>query len=178
MQKQRHISRIRRELAKVDRNISDQINTIRNKIDVVDRGFSQAARRFKAAEKTYLECKRVLDEKKAMKALLSEHLAQILMHNEQEKAVRLENLMREFKIEEENSKVGGAAAGTESQASATSQAQTQVGGAKRPVAVKTATTRSPVLAKPTGQPQKKKGLYIMFHFLSRWTPPRPPKPDP
>eukprot|EP00466_Bigelowiella_natans_P009351 jgi/Bigna1/76057/fgenesh1_pg.38_\ len=129
LQKQKHIARIRGELAKVDRSVSDQINILRNKIDRADRGFSEAQRIFKSAEENcrtmllldgregggeyesrkpsttktnplsrYLKAKAKLEKATKMKQLLSQHLAQILIHVEEEKAARLENLLRDLNI--------------------------------------------------------------------------------
>uniref|UniRef100_A0A7S3YA42 RAB6-interacting golgin n=1 Tax=Lotharella globosa TaxID=91324 RepID=A0A7S3YA42_9EUKA len=98
MERQRHIARIRTELAKVDRNVTDQINILRNRIDSADRDYAVAKKAFDIAEKEYTRCKSNLERTRNMKELLARHLAQILIHNEQEKATRLEDLLSELNI--------------------------------------------------------------------------------
>jgi hypothetical protein len=75
-EKQAHMARIRRELQKVDQNISDQINHLRNQIDQADRMASAAFTEYRAAEKVYRKAKEKHERTQQMKRLLAEHLGQ------------------------------------------------------------------------------------------------------
>mmetsp|Transcript_23064 Transcript_23064/g.34345 ORF Transcript_23064/g.34345 Transcript_23064/m.34345 type:complete len:350 (+) Transcript_23064:3107-4156(+) len=100
MQRQKKIAKIRRELSKVDQAVTDQINILRNRIDSADREYSRAKREFDAAEIVYKRAKSKMVETREMKNLLSQHLAHILMHTEEEKATRLENLMQQLGLDD------------------------------------------------------------------------------
>eukprot|EP00467_Chlorarachnion_reptans_P002695 CAMPEP_0114522590 /NCGR_PEP_ID=MMETSP0109-20121206/20818_1 /TAXON_ID=29199 /ORGANISM="Chlorarachnion reptans, Strain CCCM449" /LENGTH=311 /DNA_ID=CAMNT_0001703807 /DNA_START=237 /DNA_END=1172 /DNA_ORIENTATION=+ len=100
-EKQRHLLHIRRELAKVDKGVADQINILRDRIDSADREYARAKAIFDAAEKKYLVAKKELSRAEGMKSLLTQHLGKILMHTEDERANRLSNLLEELNIKDE-----------------------------------------------------------------------------
>uniref|UniRef100_H2Z5N7 RAB6-interacting golgin n=1 Tax=Ciona savignyi TaxID=51511 RepID=H2Z5N7_CIOSA len=93
--------KIQAELTKLDQLLTVDVSILRDQIDAVCWEFSQAQRRFQQAEMEYIAAKVDLHHKTTRKEELTEHLFNIIQANEERKAKKLEELMIQLNMEEE-----------------------------------------------------------------------------
>lgn len=87
------LSLVQKELSHLDSLLSADVAILRDKIEESSRDYLSAQRRYKKAEKEFVEAKMDLHRKTERKDLLTEHLYTIIRENELRKAKKLEELM-------------------------------------------------------------------------------------
>ncbi|XP_015907881.1 RAB6-interacting golgin [Parasteatoda tepidariorum] len=93
------LSHITDELNRLDNILSSDIVILRDYIEKASREFSQAEKRYLKAEKEFIEAKFFLFEKMQRKEQLTEHLCAIIEQNENRKASKLVELMKQLEME-------------------------------------------------------------------------------
>jgi len=87
------LQQIHDELQKLDLLLSNDVSILRDQIEVASQEFMEAQKRYKKAEKEFLDAKLHLFERLERKELLTEHLCTIIEQNEIRKARKLSELM-------------------------------------------------------------------------------------
>ncbi|KAJ8274458.1 hypothetical protein COCON_G00090830 [Conger conger] len=98
------LKRIQRELQALDDMVSNDIGILRGRIEQASWDYSSAWTRYNRAEATFVKAKLDLHRKAELKEQLAEHLCAIIQQNEQRKAQKLEELMKQLELQpdEEN----------------------------------------------------------------------------
>ena len=93
---QQKLAYIREELHKLDQQLSDSIDVLRNQIEDVGRQCLSLQADFTVKERDYLDSRKALAKAKQRKLLLTGHLDFIILTNEKEKAKKLKELERQM----------------------------------------------------------------------------------
>ncbi|MBN3312104.1 GORAB protein, partial [Atractosteus spatula] len=93
------LKRIQKELQALDDMVSNDIGILRSRIEQASWDYSIARKRFEKAEAEYIAAKLDLHKKTDIKEQLTEHLYTIIQQNEQRKAGKLEELMKQLELE-------------------------------------------------------------------------------
>lgn len=96
----KRLQHIQEELQKLDILLSNDVGILRNKIEEASLDFVEAQKRYKKAEKEFLDAKQSLLGKSEKKELLTKLLCTIIEQNEMRKAQKLSELMEKLKINE------------------------------------------------------------------------------
>jgi hypothetical protein len=86
------LAAVKLELAKLDLSLNNNIDKLRQEIEIVGREVLAAQQDFDAKEKFYLQSRKILATKKQRKQLLTAHLDYIILTNEKNKAEKLREL--------------------------------------------------------------------------------------
>ncbi|XP_037106491.1 RAB6-interacting golgin isoform X2 [Syngnathus acus] len=93
------LKRIQKELQALDDMVSNDIAILRGKIEQASWDYTTARKRYEKAEAEYVMAKLDLHKKTDVKEQLTEHLFAIIQQNERRKALKLERLMQELKLQ-------------------------------------------------------------------------------
>ncbi|XP_061153029.1 RAB6-interacting golgin isoform X10 [Syngnathus typhle] len=93
------LKRIQKELQALDDMVSNDIAILRGKIEQASWDYTTASKRYEKAEAEYVMAKLDLHKKTDVKERLTEHLFAIIQQNERRKALKLEGLMQELKLQ-------------------------------------------------------------------------------
>ncbi|XP_049588082.1 RAB6-interacting golgin [Syngnathus scovelli] len=93
------LKRIQKELQALDDMVSNDIAILRGKIEQASWDYTTARKRYEKAEAEYVMAKLDLHKKTDVKEQLTEHLFAIIQQNERRKALKLEGLMQELKLQ-------------------------------------------------------------------------------
>eukprot|EP00062_Callorhinchus_milii_P010760 gi/632955998/ref/XP_007893742.1/ PREDICTED: RAB6-interacting golgin [Callorhinchus milii] len=95
------LKRIQKGLQTLDDLLSADVSILRDRIEQTSWEFHQAKKRFDKAEVEYVASKLNLHKKIELKEQLTEHLCTIIQQNELRKAQKLEELMQQLEVEED-----------------------------------------------------------------------------
>ncbi|ESO00771.1 hypothetical protein HELRODRAFT_192411 [Helobdella robusta] len=95
------LSKIKAELDQLDQMVVSDVSMIRDRIEEASRNYLAAQRRYKAAEKEFIDSKVDLHNKCELKERLTEHLYAVIHRNEQRKADKLQELLSKLELEVE-----------------------------------------------------------------------------
>ncbi|KFM73931.1 RAB6-interacting golgin, partial [Stegodyphus mimosarum] len=93
------LTKITAELNRLDSILSADVSILRNYIEKASMEFSEAEKRYLKAEKEFVEAKLLLFEKMQRKEQLTEHLCAIIEQNENRKANKLVELMKQLEMD-------------------------------------------------------------------------------
>ncbi|GFU46744.1 RAB6-interacting golgin [Trichonephila clavipes] len=93
------LAKITQELNRLDSILSADVSILRDYIEEASLDFTKAEKRYLKAEKEFIEAKLQLYEKMQRKEQLTEHLCAIIEQNENRKANKLVELMRQLEME-------------------------------------------------------------------------------
>ncbi|XP_035276910.1 RAB6-interacting golgin-like [Anguilla anguilla] len=93
------LKRIQRELQALDDMVSNDIGILRGRIEQATWDYSSAWTRYNRAEAEFVKAKLDLHRKAELKEQLTEHLCAIIQQNEQRKARKLEQLMKQLELQ-------------------------------------------------------------------------------
>ncbi|KAF8774832.1 RAB6-interacting golgin-like [Argiope bruennichi] len=93
------LAKITQELNRLDSILSADVSILRDYIEQASMEFSKAEKRYLKAEKEFIEAKLDLYEKMQRKEQLTEHLCAIIEQNENRKANKLVELMKQLEME-------------------------------------------------------------------------------
>ncbi|CAL1279982.1 unnamed protein product [Larinioides sclopetarius] len=93
------LAKITQELNRLDSILSADVSILRDYIEQASMEFSKAEKRYLKAEKEFIEAKFDLYEKMQRKEQLTEHLCAIIEQNENRKADKLVELMKQLEME-------------------------------------------------------------------------------
>ncbi|GFT23488.1 RAB6-interacting golgin [Nephila pilipes] len=93
------LAKITQELNRLDSILSADVSILRDYIEEASLDFTKAEKRYLKAEKEFIEAKLQLYEKMQRKEQLTEHLCAIIEQNENRKANKLVELMKQLEME-------------------------------------------------------------------------------
>ncbi|XP_064188165.1 RAB6-interacting golgin isoform X1 [Anguilla rostrata] len=93
------LKKIQKELQALDDMVSNDIGILRGRIEQASWEYSAARKRYEKAEAEYVSAKLDLHKKTEVKEQLTEHLYAIIQENEQRKARKLEELMKQLELQ-------------------------------------------------------------------------------
>ncbi|XP_061094902.1 RAB6-interacting golgin [Conger conger] len=99
------LKKIQKELQALDDMVSNDIGILRGRIEQASWDYSTARKRYEKAEAEYVSAKLDLHSKTEVKEQLTEHLYTIIQENEQRKARKLEQLMRQLELQEDEERL-------------------------------------------------------------------------
>lgn len=103
------LRRIQKELQALDDMVSSDIGILRGRIEQASWAYSAARKRYEKAEAEYVAAKLDLHRKAEVKEQLTEHLCTIIQQNELRKAHKLEELMEQLQLQEDEEQRSAAA---------------------------------------------------------------------
>jgi len=92
------LSHVQDELSRIDAGLTSDVSFLRDSIEAASIAFATAQKRYDKAEKEFVAAKTKLPAAGERKDLLVEHLATIIEKNEERKARKLEELLKELNI--------------------------------------------------------------------------------
>lgn len=95
------LSHAQDELSRIDAGLTSDVSFLRDSIETASITFMAAQKRYDKAEKEFVTAKTKLNEAAERKGMLAEHLATIIEKNEERKARKLEELLKELNIDED-----------------------------------------------------------------------------
>lgn len=93
------LAHITRELSRIDSNFSADVSILRDYIERASQEFSEAEKHYLKVEKEYVDAKTELFKRMQRKEMLTEHLCAIIEQNENRKANKLVELMKQLEME-------------------------------------------------------------------------------